>query len=214
MGKIYGNAISLGQTIGFTQNAPLDDRVAVENAADLANLKAYEGLITYVRSEDKYYSYRQGQWHEGLPGQSHEDKTPHRFMSKQAYENLDTIEPNVLYCLYEDSGEIEQITIPLNYSIGLNELPYQVPNGEGYVIVGTNTILSEDESPKSFQAQLIDPIATEWADGTVSNKYFTITVNVPSPEPTDWTFGNNFPIIFGTSWAFGDNFPIIFKTSN
>lgn len=199
MGKIYGNAISLGQTIGFTQNAPLDDRVAVENAADLANLKAHEGLITYVYSEDKYYSYRQGQWHEGLPGQSSGDSNTHKFMSKRVYENLDTIDPNILYCLYENPDDIEQITIPLDYSIELNELPYQVPNGNGYIIVGTNTILSEEESPKLFQAQLTDPNITEWEDGTLSNKYFTVTVTVPVPEPTNWVFGSNFPIIFGTS---------------
>lgn len=199
MGKIYGNAISLGQTIGFTQNAPLDDRVAVENAADLANLKAHEGLITYVHNEDKYYSYRQGQWHEGLPGQSSGDSNTHKFMSKRVYENLDTIDPNILYCLYENPEEVEQITIPLNYSIESNELPYQVPNGDGYIIVGTNTILSEDESPKLFQAQLIDPNITEWEDGTLSDKYFTVTVTLPAPEPTNWVFGSNFPIIFGTS---------------
>lgn len=202
MGKIYGNAISLGQTIGFTQNAPLEDRVAVENAADLANLKAYQGLITYVYSEDKYYSYRQGQWHQGLPGQSsHEDETPHRFMTKQAYMNLEEIDPNVLYCLYEDSEQKVQIPIPLDYTIGMRNLPYTVYDTQGYFIVGNNTIPEYVDTHQRFEAQLKNPYETEWADGTVSNKYFSISITKPEPEPepTDWVFGDNFPIIFGTS---------------
>lgn len=58
MSKLYdGGAAPLSQTFGFTEAAPIDDRVAVQTKSDLSNLNAYKGLMVYVEDEDNYYTY-------------------------------------------------------------------------------------------------------------------------------------------------------------
>lgn len=63
MAKIFNGSIPIEQIFKFNQNAPLDDRVSVENASDLSSLKTYPGLMVYVTSEDKYYYYnKDSEW--------------------------------------------------------------------------------------------------------------------------------------------------------
>lgn len=210
MGKIYGNAISLGQTIGFTQKAPLDDRVAVETVYDLPALNAYEGLITYVSEEEAYYSYTGGAWHKGIAGQSSGD-TSHKFMSRTEYQNLQVKEPDILYCIYEDSGteggeeeppiEKIKVQVPQDYSIKESQLPYRPAESPYYTIEG-DTIESLPQDVVYYVLTLKDPNKYEWSNGDDTGvRILKITVipngSEPDPEqPTSgWKFGQEFPII-------------------
>lgn len=62
MSTLYNNNITT--TSGFTLNGdkPIDDRLAVETYADLATITPYEGLIVYVQSEQKHYTYIPNPW--------------------------------------------------------------------------------------------------------------------------------------------------------
>lgn len=62
MSKIYNNGIVTTAGFQFNANLPLDDRLAVETFQDLALLTCYDGMIVYVKNEQKHYSYINSSW--------------------------------------------------------------------------------------------------------------------------------------------------------
>jgi hypothetical protein len=62
MSKIYNNGIVTTAGFQFNADLPLDDRLVVETNTDLASLNRYEGMIVYVKNEQKHYTYINGSW--------------------------------------------------------------------------------------------------------------------------------------------------------
>ena len=62
MGKLYNGGITTTSNFKFESEAPLDDRLSVETIGDLDSLIKYEGMIVYVQSEHKHYTYINESW--------------------------------------------------------------------------------------------------------------------------------------------------------
>ena len=64
MSKIYNNGIVTTAGFQYNANSPLDDRLVVETYDDLSSITKYEGMLVYVKEEDKYYTYTNSEWGE------------------------------------------------------------------------------------------------------------------------------------------------------
>lgn len=57
MGKIYSNSITTTGGFTFNSDMPLDDRLVVETLDDLSSLTKYDGILVFVKNENKHYTY-------------------------------------------------------------------------------------------------------------------------------------------------------------
>lgn len=158
--------------------------------------------------EDTQQIWTQGTYYGG--------NTPHIFMSEKAYSELEVVDPNVLYCLYED--DVQTVSLPKNITITEQDLPYKPSNTIDYTVTG-QTITSISQSPVTWVASLKDPSTSIWSDGTTTDKSFTVTVE----KDNTWVFGDTFPITLSgakkedpvvTAWTFGGVFPIILEETS
>lgn len=134
--------------------------------------------------EDTGEIWTQGSYYTG----STSGTSNHVFMSEVAYKALDTIDSDVLYCLYEQDTEQVQVPLPSSITILEGQLPYAPSNTTYYKVLG-DTLTSKEQSPVIWTAILKDTVNSIWADNTISNKTFTVTV-----VGTSWTFGDSFPV--------------------
>lgn len=134
--------------------------------------------------EDTGEVWTQGSYYSGTGSGT----SNHVFMSEDAYKALETIDPDVLYCLYEQDTDQVIVTLPPNINILESQLPYSPSNTVYYKVIG-DTITSKQQSPMIWTAILKDQVNTVWADNTISNKTFTVAVTGGT-----WTFGDSFPI--------------------
>ncbi len=68
---IYNGDISVSANFQLNINKPLDTRTVVDNVTDLSNISfKYQGMLVYIKNDDKYYSYNGTIWNELSTGGS------------------------------------------------------------------------------------------------------------------------------------------------
>ncbi len=62
---IYNGDISVSANFQLNINKPLDARTVVDNVSDLSSISfKYQGMLVYIKNDDKYYSYNGTIWNE------------------------------------------------------------------------------------------------------------------------------------------------------
>lgn len=190
-------AINTATNFKVGANLPIDDRQVVSTYSELANLLAYEGLITYVKDEKIYYEYSDSSWKKFETGGNGGETRPLKEYVESGVTEKQ-LEPNIYYIF--DSQVASDITLTLAEEdetyldefmgeIKVDESPINVTfpsiirwNDNGYVINTDGVLTLEAKNTYLFSVANSLGLITNIPNPSLAEAVYTISGSVVSWE--------------------------------